>query len=461
MKLSAMGITAIAFLLLCLLMGGASAAGAPANALLQIVSVVLIMVLLWRRARNPVPREGRPLLWIIGIYLAYVLFTMVPLPAGLWSGLPFRDVIASGYRLIGMDLPAIPLTLNPSGTVWSSLSLLPPIAMFLLVLELNQDERRALAFALVAFAGVSIVLGAFQLFGGEQSPLRPYYVTNRTQPVGFFANSNHEVTLLLCAIALTGFMAARAAGRRSRSKRSGGAIVAVSLAVFLSVGVAISGSSAGYALFPIAAVGTLLLYRRAVAGNVEKGWLVGLAVLLVAFAGIAFQGPLSTEAFSEEFKEQPSSRKVLTATTAEAVAASFPVGTGLGSFQNVYRQFENPNRVERQYANHAHNDYVEVALELGLPGILLVLAFILWWAQRSWAVWRGDSPGVGLGRAASLMIGIVLIHSLVDYPIRTSAIAAVFALACALLLPARLGRADTVAEEASEEGGSLRHLSAD
>jgi O-antigen ligase len=184
-------------------------------------------------------------------------------------------------------------------------------------------------------------------------------------------------------------------------------------------------------------------------------------VLLLVFGGVALRGPLSTEAFSQEFKEQPSSRRVLTSTTAEAVAESFPVGTGLGSFQSVYRQFENPNRVERQYANHAHNDYVEVALELGLAGILLVLAFMIWWGRQSWSVWRGDFAGAGLARAGSLMIGIVLLHSVVDYPIRTSAIAAVFAMACALLLPARSGRDEATADEAPQGGESLRHLQAD
>ena len=43
------------------------------------------------------------------------------------------------------------------------------------------------------------------------------------------------------------------------------------------------------------------------------------------------------------------------------------------------------------------------------------------------------------------MIGIVLAHSIVDYPIRTAAIVAVFAFGCALMVPpvaaAKLGRA--------------------
>jgi hypothetical protein len=70
-----------------------------------------------------------------------------------------------------------------------------------------------------------------------------------------------------------------------------------------------------------------------------------------------------------------------------------------------------------------------------------------------------DFPGAGLARAGSAMVGIVLAHSIVDYPIRTAAIAAVFALGCALMVPpvARRSR-----EEPAEEEGSapLRHIEA-
>ena len=451
-------IAAIAFLAACVLLGGASAAGAAANALLQASALGLIVALLWRRDFT-VPAEARPLLWIGGAFLLVGLLSLVPLPASLWSGLPFRDQVLAGFRLIGVDDPSIPLSLTPQATLASLLALLPPAAMFLVVLQLRAEERRRLPLALLALAAASIVLGAFQLLGGPDSPLRFYAITNPTSPVGFFANANHEATLLLCALPFAAFLAGRTATRRSRSKRSGGAIISVAVAVFLMAGIAISGSSAGYGLFIPTAIASLLIYRRSVAGRVSPGWAAGLALFLIVFAAAALRGPLSTVAFSGDLSAHPSSRRILATTTSEAVRDSLPVGTGLGSFASVYRRYEDPNRVTRQYANHAHNDYLEFVLELGVAGLLLMLAFIAWWVRALLRVWRRDFSGAALARAGSVVIGIVLLHSIVDYPVRTAAVAAVAALACALLVPPA-GRRDEEGAAEAAEGEELRHLEA-
>jgi O-antigen ligase len=110
-----------------------------------------------------------------------------------------------------------------------------------------------------------------------------------------------------------------------------------------------------------------------------------------------------------------------------------------------------------EYVNHAHNDYLEVALETGLPGILLLLAFLAWFALAALTAWRSSAEGGNLARAATLVILVVLLHSLVDYPIRTAAVAAVFAASCALLLPPRVRR------RSSREGAkpsTARHIEA-
>ena len=83
------------------------------------------------------------------------------------------------------------------------------------------------------------------------------------------------------------------------------------------------------------------------------------------------------------------------------------------------------------YVAHAHNDYLQLVVELGLPGALLVLAFLTWWVlavRRVVAI-----PDVPLSHAAAIASGVVLLHSAWDYPIRTAAIGAVFAMCCVLI----------------------------
>ncbi len=151
----------------------------------------------------------------------------------------------------------------------------------------------------------------------------------------------------------------------------------------------------------------------------------------------------------------------MAATTIEAIKDTFPAGTGLGSFPQVYRTYENQNSVGSELVNHAHNDYLEFVMELGLAGLVLILAFIFWWANRTFQVWRSSYKGGDLGRAGSVVVLVVLLHSMVDYPIRTSAMAVFVAMACALMVPVWSRRSQTTSPPAGAGSGDLTHLEAD
>lgn len=453
------------FLLACIFLGGASAAGAVVNGVLQLLALLLVAALAWtRRPTSPpvLPTGSTALLFVVGGFVIWSLAGLIPLPASLWASLPGRAPIAEGFRLLGMPLPAIPASLAPGKTVQSLLWLIPPVAAFLLTAPLTGRGRRTLALAMLVGALLSMLLGAFQVLGGSGSPLRFYEITNPTAPVGFFSNKNHLATLLLCALPIAGALAGRgAAPTLHKSKAQSQKMIYAAISLFLIIGLAINKSTAGYALLLPAGFAAALIYRQAVTGRISRAALAVLAALVLAYVAVALAGPVSREALSTKFTTAPASRKVMTERTLQAAGDHFPVGSGLGSFQQIYRAYEKPAEASRAFANHAHNDYAEVALELGLPGLLLVLLFIAWWVRRAFVAWTGDFAGVALARAASVMIGLVLFHSLVDYPLRTSAIAALFAAACALLLPAPAAPARRGSKESDDGAPAARHLEAD
>jgi O-antigen ligase len=140
--------------------------------------------------------------------------------------------------------------------------------------------------------------------------------------------------------------------------------------------------------------------------------------------------------FAQQADSSASSRQEMFKTTVRAAKDFAPFGSGLGSFQRVYQLYEDPAEVTNTYVIHAHNDYAEIALELGIPGILLVLAFLLWWAVAVWRVWRSAEAGPFV-RAASIASAVVLVHSLVEFPLRTAALSACFAFCAALLADRR------------------------
>ena len=117
-----------------------------------------------------------------------------------------------------------------------------------------------------------------------------------------------------------------------------------------------------------------------------------------------------------------------------------PFGSGAGTFVRVYPTFE-PARdtIANVYANHAHNDLLEVCLEGGIVTVLLLVTFLIWFGLRSANVWRRSPTDVRtidvlLMRAATIVIPLIIAHSFFDYPLRTGAMMAVFAFSCALLV---------------------------
>ena len=98
------------------------------------------------------------------------------------------------------------------------------------------------------------------------------------------------------------------------------------------------------------------------------------------------------------------------------------MGSGFGTFEIVYPAFESEQQISRTFANHAHNEYLEIVLEGGFPAALLLLAY-LGLLGRS-MVQGTISP---LRGAAYCGIAFLLVHSLVDYPLSTMGLSIVFA----------------------------------
>jgi len=134
-------------------------------------------------------------------------------------------------------------------------------------------------------------------------------------------------------------------------------------------------------------------------------------------------------------------RVAIVRNTISAAWAYTPFGSGLGTFVPVYQMFEKPSDIGVAFVNHAHNDLLELWLETGLPGLILLTIFVAWFVCRVIAVWRRPAGldeirdmNIGLARACSIVLLLLLVHSLVDYPLRTYAMASVAAFACAVLV---------------------------
>ena len=420
------------YLLVCLLLGG-SAQGIWQNALLQLVGLAIIGWAAAEASEEPLPRPARLLLLLAIAAIAVIALQAVPLPPSfLEHGI--RGRIVDSYPLLGGRAPWLPVSLTPYESLGTLLCIIPPAAMFCAIVALRAYRPSWLAASLLACTIMGVMLGALQV-AAPDSPWYLYPETNRGLGVGFFANANHMASLLVVTLP---FVAAIAAAGKSRNLQRYSALLTTlaGAGLVLVIGIALNGSLAGFALtLPVLAASALLLLPR---GNRARIWFAVAAAILVILGVIGLaSSSVGGSKLGQEASTSAQSREQILQTTGHAIADFMPLGSGLGSFVQVYPLYEKPDAVTNEYVVHAHNDYVELALELGLPGILLILLFLIWWLEAVRTVWR-RTDGEPFARAASIASAAVLVHSLVDFPLRTAAISAGFAMCLALLADRRI-----------------------
>lgn len=445
------------FLALAVMLGGSSVAGLTPNAVLQVAAVIAIAATFARA--NPKPRTTgeRQLLLLAGLFGALFVAQLVPVPPAVWSALPGRQHVVEGLTTLGLPLPWMPLSLTPEKTVQSGLSLLVPVAMIVMIGAFKRPVARAAVLALVILMVLSVLIGVAQVAGNAR--LYFYEVTNGGSAVGFFANSNHFATLMCVTLPLAAGLVAR---WRSGSDGAGGASRIFSAAVLLGIvllgllGVTMTKSVAGVALSLLALTGSAAIVLSGLPRGLRLGFLGGVVVVLIVAMVVAFHSGIG-DLTTTDVGGSDLSRTAMWRATVRAIGDFGTAGAGFGSFPQLFHLFENPERVSSVFANHAHNDLLEFVLESGIPGVLLLLAFLIWFAVRVVSIWLIDRQRDPLAQGASIATLIVLLHSLVDYPLRTGAIAALFGLCLALLARDPAGRSSDEAPAAAQPG---RHLSA-
>lgn len=418
------------YLLACIILGGSSAGGIAANAALQAAGLLVIGLTLSSGSLGPLPGHSRGLLWIVGLAAALIAAQLVPLPPALWQAFPGRASISEGYRLIGVPPPWLPISLMVDGSIAALLSLIPPTAMLLATLGSSASGQRNAVYALIAMAAVSILLGSLQDFGAMSG----FYEFTSFGAVGFFSNHNHLGTLCLMTLPFAAALAVPGKGQMQLDRRISRRLIAGSVVGLLTAGVIVVQSIACWILLGPMLFGCILIYQRGERGYVDRriAWIAS-AILVVSLVA-AVWASLSVSDLNQQLTEiRPRERRESMRLTVAAARDYLPLGSGFGSFVTLYPRYEAPADVSATIVNHAHNEYLELLLEGGLGSILLLAAFLRWWLGRLRGAWQQKSEAGSFARAGFLAVAVPLAHSLVDYPMRTAAIAAAAAFASGVL----------------------------
>ncbi len=401
--------------------GGGSRLDIAELAWLRSGTALILAYAVWGFRRQNWRDASHPLILIL-LLAAIMIAQLVPLPVSVWSSLPGRQIIAELDQLAGLGDVWRPITLSPSAT-WNSVgSLIVPLTALVLMARLSEQARSILPLGIVAIGCLSAGLGLLQILLGAPDSLYFYEVTTNGSAVGLFANRNHNGVLVAISLLIVLW-------RLSDGKDKGGLIrsmMATALVLFLLAGVLVNSSRAGL-LCTLLSVGLVAFVRiLTVTRNSDASKskvrqmapLWGGSILVFATTAMFVAGERSAAA-ERLLGQDPTGglRWNTIPTTLQIAMDNLFFGVGFGAFEWAYRTVEPRELLGPHYFNEAHNDWLQLIIEGGIPALVVAALTILMLVRG--AMRRTTAEDRDLRVLAILVAIILAVGSVVDYPLRT------------------------------------------
>lgn len=414
--------------------GGSPVPGLELAAQLFIAAILAAWVLaLDRPLPAAVPRRA----WVLaGLLVLLPLVQLVPLPPAVWQALPGRGIERESLALIGADRDWRSWSIAPDRTLASLLATLPALAILCMTAASDRTGRRRIAAVVVAATGLTLVLGALQLSGGPGSPFR-FLSPQSTGLDGFQANRNSTADLLL-----VGLVATAATLRESMARWAALPIFGVGL-LLIGLGLVLTASRTGIVLLPLAVMAALaalgswvrLPLRVVAATALALALLGGIGAVLLANNAVFTR-------IAARFDSRQELRPDLWRDAAHAAREHLPFGVGMGNLVPAMVAAERLEIVRPAMPNRAHNEPLELAVEGGIFALGLAATGVVLLARSARRAWS-DPPEQARALVVYGIGGLLLLllHSLVDYPFRSMALACLGAACAGMLLHRPRGRA--------------------
>ncbi|RUZ85347.1 O-antigen ligase domain-containing protein, partial [Mesorhizobium sp. M7A.F.Ca.CA.001.14.1.1] len=384
-------------LFLSVLIGGGTASGLYTEALIEVAAIVSAAAVFSRPSEHGIPRSA---LWLLALGLAVFCFQIVPLPAALLSGLRPEVLLANPWLSGETGLRFV--SVGVGRTIECLLYFVAMAAFFLSVTRLRPDQ----VYGLLPFFFMGVICNG--LAAAIQYSLSDTVAIQGLLPftinAGLFANQNHFSALLFVSIPFVVYYGL------FRGHLLSGSLGLITLLLLLLAAGSRAGILIGLAITMVSVV--FLSARSRLGGYGIPAVFIGLSLYTIG-AWTKIDAEVVDPAFG---------RAEFARTTIAGIEENWATGVGFGSFPKVYQIYEKGEMIFKPYVNHAHNDYLELALEGGAPVVFLVAAYAI--LLFAFSVTARRDP---LQKMAFLSVSFLLVHSLVDYPLRTAALAMTFA----------------------------------
>lgn len=407
---------------------------------MELAALALLIGHAWHPAQAD-PSLSWPMRVFLSLLILLPLAQLLPIPLALWATLPGRAFYADALQqagVIGSDFEWRAIALVPATTESAVLALLPPLAVFMVAVNLRTRTLLKLTWIFLGIATGQALLGLIQFGGGEESPFRFGNAAYGISATGTYISRNHLAGLLEMALPMALALLAASVGQsprrhisqrqqgwRSRLARFGAPGLnqtmlfgAVALAILLGLIFTRSRTGGGLALLGILLC--TLLFSSRLGGRNVYGLLGTFAAAGIGLASLIGLTPvLNRFALQDPVTD---ARWKIFDVTVQAIGQFFPLGSGAGSFEAVMRRFH-PADLPGVIINYAHNDYLEWLLEAGLgAGLLIVVWLALYlrqwgrvWTRNEWTTFRFAQVGAGIA------LLLMMLHTLVDFNLRIPA----------------------------------------
>lgn len=353
----------------------------------------------------------------------------IPLIAAILFGI--IQIIPFGFSdIVNVSGVARTISLDPYQTqlaVWHFAALLIFFAATLSFVN-NPQRLRFLAlfitifgFVFAFYAIIQNLLDPGRIYGFYERPLM--------QPFGSFVNKhNFAAYIEMCAGVPLGLLFSGAVGREKR-------LLYLTAIGLMGIALVMSGSRGGL----VALIAELVFLAIISTKNRTPAALfvkIGLAAALIAAIAVGTiliggDSTLTRIAETAGSKDPTSSRLQIWATTLDVIKQNPVLGAGWGAFGVAYTQFDPLNGRER--VEQSHNDYLQIIADAGIIGAVLGILFLFFLFRDGWRrIQSGDNFRRGLAIGALAGCFAILVHSLFDFVLHTTAISLLFLTLAAL-----------------------------
>lgn len=386
-----------------------------------IASVGLVLLVTSVRGAGLRAFQSLPLIARLAISLVVALpfLQLIPLPPAIWHNLPGQDLRLAVMASYGIADAWMPLSITPVETAYSAVIGLAMLGLFLAVLSMPFSNMCGLLWLIIGVIITGVFVGILQFSSGDGS-FQFHQIAHRGVLAGFFANKNHMGLTVACLVPLSFVFA-----ERHLTKHPNWIVLLILSWVTTAAVLIATNSRAGLLLGLLA----MLLVSVRVFRRRYKQVLAGIGLIGVVTAALATYIPTIRD-IVDRFGHSGQDVRINILEQAIPLVEQYSLlGSGLGSFSSVYAPTEKLIWVNQFYVNHLHNDWLQLIIEAGLPGIIVLSLF----AASIFRVVRAmqDAPAsqhrsmlTNLPNERSFVwAGLIIIllfaaHSIADYPVR-------------------------------------------